>query len=85
MLAICFRFTCKVRPVEQYIAPLTPPPPILADACDLLARYGLSSSTSRADEKHPYGYGFERYVWSMISGVGSFFLGQWLGAVLGPV
>ena len=27
------------------------------------------------DEDHPYGYGFETYVWSMISAVGSFFLG----------
>lgn len=40
-----------------------------------LLAYGLSASAREADEDHPYGYGFDRYVWSMISAVGSFFLG----------
>eukprot|EP00613_Pedinella_sp_CCMP2098_P067502 CAMPEP_0171988880 /NCGR_PEP_ID=MMETSP0993-20121228/276128_1 /TAXON_ID=483369 /ORGANISM="non described non described, Strain CCMP2098" /LENGTH=716 /DNA_ID=CAMNT_0012641857 /DNA_START=77 /DNA_END=2228 /DNA_ORIENTATION=+ len=37
--------------------------------------YGLRRSSLNPDSDHPYGYGFETYVWSMISAVGSFFLG----------
>jgi len=37
--------------------------------------YGLRRSRLKSDGDHPYGYGFEMYVWSMISAVGSFFLG----------
>ncbi len=37
--------------------------------------YGLRRSRQKSDGDHPYGYGFETYVWSMVSAVGSFFLG----------
>lgn len=40
-----------------------------------LLYYGLRRSSLKSDGDHPYGYGFETYVWSMISAVGSFFLG----------
>ena len=36
---------------------------------------GLQQSQRRADGSHPYGYGFEQYVWAMISGVSTFILG----------
>mmetsp|Transcript_39150 Transcript_39150/g.91200 ORF Transcript_39150/g.91200 Transcript_39150/m.91200 type:complete len:397 (-) Transcript_39150:36-1226(-) len=37
---------------------------------------GISQSLKEPDETHPYGYATERYVWSLISGVGIFFLGS---------
>eukprot|EP00302_Diacronema_sp_CCMP2436_P003333 CAMPEP_0179851150 /NCGR_PEP_ID=MMETSP0982-20121206/8097_1 /TAXON_ID=483367 /ORGANISM="non described non described, Strain CCMP 2436" /LENGTH=522 /DNA_ID=CAMNT_0021736651 /DNA_START=34 /DNA_END=1602 /DNA_ORIENTATION=+ len=40
-----------------------------------LLAIGLNRSQQKADPKHPYGYGNEQYVWSMVSGVGIFFLG----------
>ena len=40
-----------------------------------LLAVGIAKSTRESDEVHPYGYGSERYVWSLISGVGVFFLG----------
>ena len=36
---------------------------------------GISQSLREADASHPYGYATDRYVWSLISGVGIFFLG----------
>jgi solute carrier family 30 (zinc transporter), member 9 len=36
---------------------------------------GISRSLRVPDRDHPYGYGPERYVWSLISGVGIFFIG----------
>ena len=36
---------------------------------------GLQQSQRSADGAHPYGYGFEQYVWAMISGVSTFILG----------
>jgi hypothetical protein len=36
---------------------------------------GLQQSQRRADLARPYGYGFEQYVWAMISGVSTFILG----------
>lgn len=36
---------------------------------------GLRQSLRRADATRPYGYGFEQYVWAMISGVSTFILG----------
>ena len=37
--------------------------------------FGLRQSLRRADASRPYGYGFEQYVWAMISGVSTFILG----------
>lgn len=36
---------------------------------------GLQQSLRQADPLRPYGYGFEQYVWAMISGVSTFILG----------
>ncbi|EOD20410.1 hypothetical protein EMIHUDRAFT_101776 [Emiliania huxleyi CCMP1516] len=36
---------------------------------DVLLAVGLQQSLRVADEQRPYGYGFEVYVWAMISGV----------------
>ena len=36
---------------------------------------GLEQSLRDADAERPYGYGFEQYVWAMISGVSTFILG----------
>ena len=41
----------------------------------VLLAIGLRQSMRRADPSHPYGYGFEQYVWAMISGVSTFILG----------
>lgn len=35
----------------------------------VLLAVGLQQSLRRADETRPYGYGYEQYVWAMISGV----------------
>jgi hypothetical protein len=35
----------------------------------VLLAVGLQQSLRRADKTRPYGYGFEQYVWAMISGV----------------
>ena len=35
----------------------------------------LSRSTKPADEQHPFGYGKERYFWSLIAAIGIFVLG----------
>jgi len=40
-----------------------------------LLAVGIVQSQREADALHPYGYATERYVWSLISGVGIFFLG----------
>ena len=40
-----------------------------------LLAIGISQSLREADASHPYGYSTDRYVWSLISGVGIFFLG----------
>ena len=36
---------------------------------------GMMESLKKPDASHPYGYGNEKYVWALISGVGIFFLG----------
>ena len=42
----------------------------LSGAClQVLLAVGLQQSLRVADEQRPYGYGFEVYVWAMISGV----------------
>ena len=40
-----------------------------------LLAYGVVQSQREADGAHPYGYLTEQYVWSLVSGVGIFFLG----------
>lgn len=40
-----------------------------------LLAYGIVQSQKEADQTHPYGYLTEQYVWSLVSGVGIFFLG----------
>jgi solute carrier family 30 (zinc transporter), member 9 len=40
-----------------------------------LLAVGIQKSERPADEKHPYGYGREQFVWALIAGVGIFFLG----------
>jgi len=40
-----------------------------------LLAVGIAQSLREADASHPYGYATDRYVWSLISGVGIFFLG----------
>ncbi|MFT7521399.1 MAG: zinc transporter 9 [Kiritimatiellia bacterium] len=40
-----------------------------------LLAVGMQKSLKPADEKHPYGYGLEAFVWSLISAVGIFFVG----------
>lgn len=37
--------------------------------------FGLQQSLRSPDESRPYGYGFEQYIWAMISGVSTFILG----------
>ena len=55
--------------------PFRPFPSLALPILQGLLYYGLQRSSERADKDHPYGYGFETYVWCMISAVGSFFLG----------
>ena len=45
------------------------------DGCASCVVSGISQSLREADASHPYGYATDRYVWSLISGVGIFFLG----------
>ena len=40
-----------------------------------LLAYGVTQSQRDADITHPYGYLTEQYVWSLVSGVGIFFIG----------
>ncbi len=40
-----------------------------------LLMLGLQQSMRQPDASRPYGYGFEQYVWAMISGVSTFILG----------
>jgi len=42
----------------------------------LLLVIGIRRSQQKPDKQHPYGYGRERFVWSLISAVGVFFLGS---------
>eukprot|EP00966_Prymnesium_polylepis_P177498 4110569-Prymnesium_polylepis.1 len=37
--------------------------------------FGLQQSLRSPDASRPYGYGFEQYIWAMISGVSTFILG----------
>ena len=47
-----------------------------ADVCNqVLLAVGMKRSEAPADEKHPFGYGNEAFVWAMISAVGILFLG----------
>jgi zinc transporter 9 len=47
-----------------------------ADVCNQsLLALGIKRSERPADEEHPYGYGRAQFVWSLISGVGIFFIG----------
>jgi zinc transporter 9 len=41
----------------------------------VLLMVGVVRSDREPDEKHPYGYGRERFVWALMSAVGIFFLG----------
>jgi zinc transporter 9 len=48
----------------------------LADSLNqVLLMVGITRSTRRADPRFPFGYGAERAVWALMSGVGIFFLG----------
>jgi zinc transporter 9 len=48
----------------------------LADTLNqVLLMVGIQRSTRRADPRFPFGYGAERAVWALLSGVGIFFLG----------
>ncbi len=40
-----------------------------------LLALGIKKAKKEADEDHPYGYGRDAFVWSLISAVGIFFLG----------
>ena len=40
-----------------------------------LLRVGILASQRRPTEAHPYGYGRDRFIWSLISGVGVFCVG----------
>lgn len=42
----------------------------------VLLAIGIRRSQQKPDRRHPYGYGRERFVWSLISAVGVFFLGS---------
>ncbi len=37
--------------------------------------WGIWRSLRQPDPEHPYGYTMEKYAWSLVSGVGIFFLG----------
>ena len=43
----------------------------------------LRKSRKPADEKHPFGYGMERYFWSLLAAVGIFVLGAGFSAYQG--
>ena len=43
-----------------------------------LLALGMARSKRPADEDHPFGYGLEAFVWSLISAVGIFFVGSGL-------
>jgi zinc transporter 9 len=48
----------------------------LADTMNqVLLMVGITRSTREADPRFPFGYGAERAVWALMSGVGIFFLG----------
>ena len=38
----------------------------------LMLAFGLQRSMRAADTAHPYGYGFEQYVWAMVRGLSTF-------------
>ena len=44
-------------------------------ACQMILAFGIYQSTKQPDEIHPYGWSNFRYITSLISGVGIFFLG----------
>ena len=48
------------------------PPPLCAQ---MLLRIGLMKARKGPTEMHPYGYARDRFIWSLISAVGIFFLG----------
>lgn len=48
----------------------------------VLLAIGLQQSLRRADKTRPYGYGFEQYVWAMISGVRPRTVGAWRARAL---
>jgi zinc transporter 9 len=41
----------------------------------VLLAVGMKRSQTEPDEKHPFGYGNEAFIWALISAVGIFFLG----------
>lgn len=41
----------------------------------MLLRVGLLKAQKGPTELHPYGYARDRFIWSLISAVGIFFLG----------
>lgn len=41
----------------------------------VLLAVGMKRSQAEPDEKHPFGYGNEAFIWALISAVGIFFLG----------
>ena len=48
----------------------------LADTMNqALLLVGIKRSEKKADDEHSYGYGHERFIWSLISACGVFFLG----------
>ena len=40
-----------------------------------LLAFGIKKSEKTADGQHPYGYARDRYIWTLISAVGIFFIG----------
>jgi zinc transporter 9 len=40
-----------------------------------LLALGMARAKKAADERHPYGYGLEAFIWALISAVGIFFVG----------
>lgn len=56
----------------------------LADVANQwLLRVGILQSLQKPDQKHPYGYGRDRFVWSMVSAVGIFCCGAGVSFVHG--
>jgi len=56
----------------------------LADVANQwLLRVGILQSLQKPDQKHPYGYGRDRFVWSLVSAVGIFCCGAGVSFVHG--